>query len=70
MCFRTAEAQQGERSRALNAGIITLLIPPLVLLAGIIWLAWRRDRQRARMTKAGDPLSPRSGSGLTRISCP
>ena len=47
MCFRTAEAQQGERSRVLNSGIILLLIPPLAILGGIIWFAWRRNRQQA-----------------------
>ena len=47
MCFRTAEAQQGERSRVLNSGIVILLIPPLVVLAGIIWFAWRRDKQQS-----------------------
>jgi hypothetical protein len=47
MCFRSAEAQQGERSRVLNSGIIILLIPPLLMLGGIIWFAWRRSRQQA-----------------------
>jgi hypothetical protein len=42
MCFRTAAAQQLERSRILNQGIIVLLIPPLVILAGLLWLARRR----------------------------
>jgi hypothetical protein len=48
MCFRTAEAQQGERSRVLNSGIIILLIPPIVILGGIVWFAWRRNRQQCR----------------------
>lgn len=39
MCFRTAAAQQGERSRIMNSGIVVLLIPPLVVLAGILLLA-------------------------------
>ena len=46
MCFRTAAAQQAERSRVLNSGIIILLIPPLLILAGIFLLAWH---------KSGDP---------------
>jgi hypothetical protein len=46
MCFRTAAAQQAERSRVLNSGIIILLIPPLLILAGVLFLAWR---------KSGDP---------------
>lgn len=48
MCFRTAAAQQGERSRAMNTGIVLLLVPPVLLLAGILYLAWR---------KSGDPGS-------------
>jgi hypothetical protein len=46
MCFRTAAAQQLERSRVLNHGIIVLLIPPLVILFGLLWLARRQDTRR------------------------
>jgi hypothetical protein len=42
MCFRTAAAQQVAQARALNAGILVLLLPPLVLLTGFAWLAWSR----------------------------
>lgn len=42
MCFRNAAAQQLERSRVLNQGIIILLIPPLLILFGLLWLARRR----------------------------
>jgi hypothetical protein len=41
MCFRTAAAQQAERSRVLNSGIIILLIPPILVLAGILLMAYR-----------------------------
>jgi hypothetical protein len=53
MCYRTAAAQQAERSRVLNFGIVILLIPPLAVLAGILLLAWR---------KSGDPATSRSAS--------
>jgi hypothetical protein len=43
MCFRTAAAQQAERSRVLNSGIVILLIPPIVVLAGILLLAFRKS---------------------------
>lgn len=43
MCFRTAAAQQAERSRVFNSGIVILLVPPLVILAGILILAWRKS---------------------------
>jgi hypothetical protein len=42
MCFRNAAAQQGERSRVFNEGIIILLIPPLVILFALLWMARRR----------------------------
>jgi hypothetical protein len=41
MCFRTAAAQQVERSHVLNSGIIILLIPPILVLAGILLMAYR-----------------------------
>ena len=43
MCFRTAAAQQVERSRVLNSGILILLIPPVLILAGILLLAYRKS---------------------------
>lgn len=42
MCFRTAEAQQLERARVLNEGILLLGIPPLCILAIFVYLAYRR----------------------------
>ncbi len=42
MCFRTAAAQQLERARALNEGIFLLGIPPLCILAGFVYLVYRR----------------------------
>lgn len=46
MCFRTAAAQQAERARVLNSGIIVLLIPPILVLGLILWMAWRKNRSR------------------------
>jgi hypothetical protein len=43
MCFRTAAAQQAERSRVLNSGILILLIPPLLILGLLIYLARHRN---------------------------
>jgi hypothetical protein len=39
MCFRNAAAQQLERSHILNQAILVLLIPPLLILFGLLWLA-------------------------------
>jgi hypothetical protein len=49
MCFRTAAAQQAERSRVLNSGIVILLIPPIVVLAGILLLAFWKNRRASRI---------------------
>jgi hypothetical protein len=43
MCFRTAAAQQLERSRVLNSGILILLIPPIAVLGLILFMAWRKS---------------------------
>lgn len=44
MCFRTAAAQQMERARVLNTGILVMGIPPFLILAGFLLLCWRRSR--------------------------
>jgi hypothetical protein len=48
MCYRTAAAQQAERSRVLNSGIVILLVPPILVLGLILWLAFRKNRATAR----------------------
>ncbi len=45
MCYRTAAAQQSARSQVLNSGILILLIPPLLVICGILALAWLRTRK-------------------------
>jgi len=42
MCFRTAAAQQGERSHVLNTGILILLIPPVLIGICLVTLARRK----------------------------
>jgi hypothetical protein len=42
MCFRTAAAQQLERARVLNDGIFILGAPALFILAGFVFLVYRR----------------------------
>ena len=42
MCFRTAAAQQNERAKAINRGIVIMLAPPFAILGGVLYLAWRR----------------------------
>jgi integral membrane sensor domain MASE1 len=42
MCYASAAAQQAEAQRALNLGIIVLIIPPVLLFAGVMVTAFRR----------------------------
>ena len=42
MCFRSAAAQQLERSRVFNTGILILLFPPLLILGLLLTRAFRR----------------------------
>jgi hypothetical protein len=44
MCYRTAHAQNRERSRVMNAGIILLGGPPFLILAGFAVMLRRRSR--------------------------
>ena len=57
MCYRTAAAQQLERSRVLNSGILILLVPPVLVLAGILVLAWRKNAPAAK-TASGTEEHP------------
>jgi len=36
MCYRTAHAQNGARSRVMNWGILILGAPPFLILAGFV----------------------------------
>jgi hypothetical protein len=47
MCFRTAAAQQAERAKVLNLGIIIMLIPPVLILAGFLALCYKRRKTYA-----------------------
>ena len=46
MCYRTAAAQQAARSHVLNTGIAILLVPPILVLAGILLLAYKKSGPR------------------------
>jgi hypothetical protein len=43
MCGRTAAAQNASRAAVLNSGIVVLGIPPVLILAVVLFLAWRRN---------------------------
>ncbi len=43
MCYRTAAAQNQARARVLNAGILVLGMPPLLLFTGFAVMLWRRS---------------------------
>ncbi|MGH9657976.1 MAG: hypothetical protein ACRD96_05490 [Bryobacteraceae bacterium] len=42
MCQRTAAAQNLERARVLNFGILLLMIPVVLIVGGFLYLMWRR----------------------------
>ena len=44
MCYRTAQALDAARGHVLNAGILVLGMPPLLLLTGFAVLVARRNR--------------------------
>jgi hypothetical protein len=57
MCYRTAAAQQLERARVLNSGIIILLIPPVLVLGLILLLAFRKNRATDDSTVLSDIIA-------------
>lgn len=64
MCYRTAAAQQTARAQVLNSGIIILLIPPILVLGLILWMAFRkRERPDIRGEFDAEPRS-QSAAGL------
>ena len=52
MCFRTAAAQQAERAKVLNLGILIMLIPPVLILAGFMALCYKRSKTYAMAESA------------------
>jgi hypothetical protein len=45
MCYRTAHAQNQERSRVLDLGILILGAPPFLILAGFVAFVFSKDKQ-------------------------
>ena len=56
MCFRTAAAQNAERARVMNMGIIIMLIPPVLILAGFMLLCYKRRNAYADVEPAEPSL--------------
>jgi len=54
MCFRSAAAQQAERSRVLNDGILILLIPPFLIIAAIAIRLWTGAITEPRPQRSSD----------------
>jgi hypothetical protein len=52
MCFRTAAAQDAQRARVLDIGIIILVIPPVAILAGFLLLCYKRRKTYAQPAEA------------------
>jgi hypothetical protein len=47
MCYRTAAAQNLERARVMDIGILIMGIPPFLILGGFLLLCWRRNKSYA-----------------------
>jgi hypothetical protein len=58
MCFRTAAAQNAARAHLMNMGIVLLGGPPFAILAGFLFLAWRRNEDFAAAENAETTPTP------------
>ncbi len=68
MCYQNAAAQDARAMRALNFGILLLLIPPVTIMAGILGLAFRyRNADRA---ETEGPLASSPAPKTFRIISP
>jgi len=47
LCYSSAAGAGGRGIRALQIGILVLLIPTLAILAGVLWVAYRRRNSDA-----------------------
>lgn len=52
MCYTSAESAKKAGIEALRSGILILLVPPLVMFGGIIWLTYR-SRNRFNEQSSG-----------------
>ena len=48
MCYSSAQATPKEGQRAINRGVIVILIPPVVFMTLGLWMAQRYARTRDR----------------------
>jgi hypothetical protein len=64
MCYRSAAAQGAARGRVFDLGIVILLIPPALILTGILVRAVRSDADRIN---SAEPASNSAPAG--RRSC-
>jgi hypothetical protein len=51
MCYRTAAAQNLERARVMDIGILIMGVPPFLILAGFLLLCWRKNKSYATQEK-------------------
>jgi hypothetical protein len=65
MCFRTAAAQNAERARVMNLGIIIMLIPPVLILAGFLLLCYKRRNAYAQAEEKAEPFTPERSHALS-----
>jgi hypothetical protein len=46
MCYSTAQATSKDGQRAINKGVVVLLVPPLGFMTLGVWMAFRYGRNR------------------------
>ena len=51
MCYASAAGSGGRGIRALQIGIFVLLVPTLTMLAGVVWITYRRRDSDAARTE-------------------
>jgi hypothetical protein len=61
MCYSTAKATSKDGQRAINKGVLVLLVPPLGFMTLGVWIAFRyskkRDLEQASAPTANLPLA-------------
>ena len=74
MCYNNAAATKASGQQALRSGILILMIPPLVMLAGIFVAALRRrnksfgdDASRLELDEAGEGAAAKAASRARRL---
>ena len=67
LCYSSAAGSGGRGIRALQIGILVLLVPTLTFMAGLLWIAYRRRNSDAAGTE-GVEKDSNWEQGLTTLA--